>query len=50
MAAAGGEVESVREIRPSFEEVFTALVERDRDAERRGRLTVPTPSERRTPR
>lgn len=30
MAAAGGEVASVREIRPSFEEVFTALVERDR--------------------
>ena len=30
LSAAGGEVESVREIRPTFEEVFTALVERDR--------------------
>ena len=30
MSAAGGEVESVREYRPTFEEVFTALVKRDR--------------------
>jgi hypothetical protein len=28
----GGEVEAVREVRPTFEEVFTALVERDRAA------------------
>jgi ABC-2 type transport system ATP-binding protein len=32
MAEAGVEVESIREFRPSFEDVFTALVERDRDA------------------
>jgi ABC-2 type transport system ATP-binding protein len=32
MAEAGVEVESIREYRPSFEDVFTALVERDRDA------------------
>ena len=31
-AEAGVEVESIREYRPSFEDVFTALVERDRDA------------------
>jgi ABC-2 type transport system ATP-binding protein len=30
MSAAGGRVESVRELRPTFEDVFTALVERDR--------------------
>jgi ABC-2 type transport system ATP-binding protein len=30
MFAAGGTVESVREIRPTFEDVFTELVERDR--------------------
>jgi ABC-2 type transport system ATP-binding protein len=30
LTAAGGEVESVREVRPSFEEVFAELVERDR--------------------
>jgi ABC-2 type transport system ATP-binding protein len=30
LSAAGGEVESVREVRPSFEEVFSELVERDR--------------------
>jgi ABC-2 type transport system ATP-binding protein len=30
MAAAGGKVESVREYRPTFEDVFTTLVERDR--------------------
>lgn len=30
MSAAGGEVASVREVRPTFEEVFTLLVERDR--------------------
>ena len=30
MAEAGAEVESIREYRPSFEDVFTALVERDR--------------------
>ena len=30
VTAAGGEVDAVREIRPSFEEVFTLLVERDR--------------------
>ncbi len=30
LTAAGGEVESVREVRPSFEEVFSELVERDR--------------------
>ena len=32
MAEAGVEVESIRESRPTFEEVFTALVERDRKA------------------
>ena len=33
MSEAGAEVESIRELRPTFEEVFTALVERDaRDA------------------
>jgi ABC-2 type transport system ATP-binding protein len=31
MAEAGVEVESIRESRPTFEDVFTALVERDRD-------------------
>jgi ABC-2 type transport system ATP-binding protein len=31
-AMAGADVDSVREIRPTFEEVFTALVERDRSA------------------
>jgi ABC-2 type transport system ATP-binding protein len=31
MSDAGAEVESIRELRPSFEDVFTALVERDRD-------------------
>jgi hypothetical protein len=30
LTEAGGEVEAVREVRPSFEEVFGALVERDR--------------------
>jgi ABC-2 type transport system ATP-binding protein len=35
MAEAGVEVESIREYRPSFEDVFTALVERDRDASAR---------------
>jgi ABC-2 type transport system ATP-binding protein len=30
VTAAGGEVDVVREVRPSFEEVFTELVERDR--------------------
>ena len=30
IAAAGGEVDAIREVRPSFEEVFTELVERDR--------------------
>ena len=35
MAEAGVEVESVREFRPTFEDVFTALVERDRDAPER---------------
>ncbi len=30
LSAAGGEVQTVREIRPTFEDVFTALVERDR--------------------
>ncbi|MEA2674126.1 MAG: type transport system ATP-binding protein [Chloroflexota bacterium] len=30
IAGAGGEVDVVREVRPSFEEVFTGLVERDR--------------------
>jgi ABC-2 type transport system ATP-binding protein len=30
LTAAGGEVDSVREVRPSFEEVFSDLVERDR--------------------
>jgi hypothetical protein len=30
MSASGGEVESVREIRPTFEDVFAHLVERDR--------------------
>jgi ABC-2 type transport system ATP-binding protein len=32
MAASGGDVESIREIRPSFEDVFAHLVERDRRA------------------
>jgi ABC-2 type transport system ATP-binding protein len=32
VARAGGEIDSVREVRPSFEEVFTELVERDRVA------------------
>ncbi len=32
MAESGAEVESVREIRPSFEDVFTRLVERDQAA------------------
>ena len=32
MAAAGAEVEAVRELRPTFEEVFTALVDRSRSA------------------
>src|SRR5204862_8043516 len=32
----GGEVEAVREVRPTFEEVFAALVQRDR-AERESR-------------
>jgi ABC-2 type transport system ATP-binding protein len=32
MAEAGTEVEAVREIRPTFEQVFTALVERSRSA------------------
>ena len=32
MAAAGTEVEAVRELRPTFEEVFTALVDRSRSA------------------
>jgi ABC-2 type transport system ATP-binding protein len=50
LSAAGGEVETVREIRPTFEEVFTALVERDRaqheaedqaaDAQPRGEKSV----------
>jgi ABC-2 type transport system ATP-binding protein len=31
MARSGGEVEAVREIRPSFEDVFARLVERDRE-------------------
>ena len=32
MSASGGQVESVREIRPTFEDVFAHLVERDREA------------------
>ena len=32
MSEAGAEVESIRELRPTFEEVFTALVERDSEA------------------
>jgi ABC-2 type transport system ATP-binding protein len=32
MSESGGEVQSVREIRPSFEDVFAHLVERDREA------------------
>ena len=32
MSDAGAEVESIREVRPTFEDVFTALVERDDDA------------------
>ena len=32
MSASGGEVDSVREIRPTFEDVFAHLVERDREA------------------
>jgi ABC-2 type transport system ATP-binding protein len=32
MSASGGEVESIRELRPTFEEVFTTLVERDKAA------------------
>jgi ABC-2 type transport system ATP-binding protein len=32
MSEAGADVESIREYRPTFEDVFTALVERDRDA------------------
>ena len=32
IAAAGAEVDAVREIRPSFEEVFGVLIERDRAA------------------
>ena len=35
MAEAGVEVESIREFRPTFEDVFTALVERDRAAPER---------------
>jgi ABC-2 type transport system ATP-binding protein len=31
MSEAGGAVETVREVRPTFEDVFAALVERDRD-------------------
>ncbi len=34
MSAAGGDVESVREVRPTFEDVFATLVERDRDRTR----------------
>ena len=34
MSAAGGELESVREVRPTFEDVFATLVERDRDRPR----------------
>ena len=29
MTQAGAEIASIREVRPTFEEVFTALVERD---------------------
>jgi ABC-2 type transport system ATP-binding protein len=32
VSAAGGEVDAVREVRPTFEEIFTELVERDRAA------------------
>ena len=32
MSASGGQVEAVREIRPTFEDVFAHLVERDREA------------------
>jgi hypothetical protein len=32
MSTSVGEVESVRELRPTFEEVFTTLVERDEAA------------------
>jgi ABC-2 type transport system ATP-binding protein len=49
LSAAGGEVQTVREIRPTFEDVFTALVQRDRaerdaadgaaDAQARGERT-----------
>jgi ABC-2 type transport system ATP-binding protein len=35
MSAAGSQVESVREFRPTFEDVFAALVERDRAAPER---------------
>ena len=35
MSAAGVKVTSVREVRPTFEDVFTRLVERDRDARER---------------
>jgi ABC-2 type transport system ATP-binding protein len=40
MSAAGGQVASVREIRPTFEEVFTALVERDRAREQAERAAA----------
>jgi ABC-2 type transport system ATP-binding protein len=40
MAAAGGKVESVREYRPTFEDVFTTLVERDR-AQRKADSAAP---------
>jgi ABC-2 type transport system ATP-binding protein len=43
MSQTGDEVESVREIRMTFEEVFTALVERSRSA------AAPTDDERREP-
>ena len=43
VTAEGGEVEAAREVRPSFEEVFALLVERDRT--RNGRRGEPTPTE-----
>jgi ABC-2 type transport system ATP-binding protein len=49
MSAAGGQVEAVREFRPTFEDVFTALVERDRAATAtatdQGRSDGPPPDE-----
>ena len=40
MGAAGVEIESIREIRPTFEDVFTRLVERDLEARKQAGATA----------